>query len=153
MEDPRSAKAKAIIGQHFTRLREEAGISQNKLADMARKAELTGANRSYIIDIEKGRANPTIETFANLLSLCGYDLEEFLTGLKSSNVPPGHHNFHRMLSVILNSGNDDLIHGLRVSLEALSEKAARLMKARASPTNSPSSGLKQEAQRAAPTTE
>ena len=126
MDDPRIAKAKLIIGQQFARLREEAGISQNKLAAMARGAEVTGANRSYIIDIEKGRANPTIETLANLLSLCGYDFEEFLTGMKASKVPPQHQNFHRMLSVILNSGNEDLIHGIRVNLEALSEKVMRL---------------------------
>jgi transcriptional regulator with XRE-family HTH domain len=113
-------RAKKLMGERLQRLRLDAGLSVTKLA------KLTKRDRTYIHDIEAGRANPTIEHYAELLSKCGVDFEDFLLGFRLETVPREHHEFHRMLSVILNSKVGDLVHGIRVNLEALSEKAARM---------------------------
>jgi len=127
VEDSRLVLAKKMMGARLRRLREEAGIPVTQLAEDA------DIDRSYIHDIEAGRANPTLDVYAKLLSFCHVDFHEFLTGLQSTDVPLKHAEMQRMLSVILNSGVEDLIQGIRVNLEALSEKAMRLQKTRASP--------------------
>lgn len=128
MDDPRIELAKQLMGARFRKLREESGVTVSTLA------ERSGKDRSYIHDIETGRANFSIDIFAQLLSHCGVDFEEFLTGLEPSDAPAHHQEFYRMLRIILNSGIKDLIQGIRVNLEAISEKAVRLQNARASPS-------------------
>jgi transcriptional regulator with XRE-family HTH domain len=123
-DDPRLQLAKQLMGARLKRLRQEAGVSLSELARLA------DADRSYVHDIETGTANPTIEVYAKLLSVCGVDFDEFLLGLKSKASTPEHQEVHRLLSVILNSGVKELIQVTRGTLEALAEKAARLKRAR-----------------------
>lgn len=46
---------KTQLGENVARLRAEAGISQGSFALMV------GVSRQYLIDIENGRANPTVD--------------------------------------------------------------------------------------------
>lgn len=111
-----------LMGRRLRELREQAGIS---VAGLAKQCKL---DRTYIYDVENGTANWTIEHFATLLSACHSSLESFLAGLNSSDFSPEDETFHRMLGVILASGDDDLRFGIRINLEAISEKAVRVRK-------------------------
>lgn len=120
------------MGAKLKRFREEHGMSVSELARVSKR------DRTYIHDIEAGRGNPTLDIYAELLSHCGVDFEEFLAGFRSDAIPSDDQDFHRMLSIILNSGIGELRQGIHVNLEAISEKAVRLKRARAGP--SPASG-------------
>jgi transcriptional regulator with XRE-family HTH domain len=143
--DPRIAHAKQIIARKFREAREGAGMSQNRLAALAKDLGIPG-ERTTIIDIEQGRANPTIEYLAGLLSLCGVDFDDFLTGMNVSGEPLAHQRFHRLLADILRSGKKELIQAIGVNLEAIAEKAGRLkMRRPREPTPDPGEDGRDEA--------
>jgi transcriptional regulator with XRE-family HTH domain len=48
------------LGQKIKTLRNEAGLSQEKLG------ELTGLDRTYISDIERGKRNPSLKSLEKL---------------------------------------------------------------------------------------
>ncbi|OPY66755.1 MAG: HTH-type transcriptional regulator SinR [Syntrophorhabdaceae bacterium PtaU1.Bin034] len=54
------ADVKKLIGNRIKTLRQARGISQEKLA------EKTSLNTKYISSIERGKANPTLDTFIKI---------------------------------------------------------------------------------------
>jgi transcriptional regulator with XRE-family HTH domain len=124
-----------ILGKRLTAYRNAAGLS---VAQLAKKAKTP---RQYIYDIEAGKVNFTVDQYTKLLAGCGASFEELLAGTNTSTISPAFRDLFEMLTTIVNSGNSDLLHGVRVSLDAISDRASRLMKVR----ESPSLGVKQEA--------
>lgn len=60
-------------GAKLRALRMEKGVRQNRLAGMA------GISKSYLCDMERGRASPTIETLARIAEALGErDINVFL---------------------------------------------------------------------------
>lgn len=116
-----------ILGERLAAYRKIAGLSVGQLA---RKA---GTPRQYIYDIEAGKVNFSLDQYTKLLMGCGASFEELLAGTNTSTVSPAFRDLFEMLLTIVSSGNKDLIHGIRVNLDAISEKAVRLMKIRGSP--------------------
>ena len=137
MTDQLSQRAKETIGKRLRDLREGAGIT---VSEIARNASM---DRTYIHDIEAGRANWSIDHLARLLQQYHSSLESFFVGMRSNEIPPEHADLFRMLAIILDSRDPDLAFGIRVNLEAISEKAARIRRARDSP--SPSKGRARKA--------
>jgi transcriptional regulator with XRE-family HTH domain len=130
-------KARRILGERLKAYRKMAGLS------VAQLGEKVNTPRQYIYDIEAGRVNYTVDQFARLLAGCGTSFEELLAGTNTSAVPVAFQDLFQMLQTIISSGNADLLHGIRVNLDAISDKALRMMKARASP--SPEARVGQEA--------
>jgi transcriptional regulator with XRE-family HTH domain len=122
--DERTRRAKKEIGKKLEGIRVKAGLSPGAIV---KRAKLDGVkiDRSYIYDIESGEANWSIDKLTKILQYCHTSLESFFFGLQRSDIPPDHQPFHRMLEEILKSQDPDLTFGIRVNLEAISEKAAR----------------------------
>ena len=125
MDDLRSERVKKEIGKRLRELREAAGITVASIEKRS-KADGKKIDRTYIYDIENGNANWSIEHLARILSYCHSSLESFFFGLQKSDIPVEQQPFHRMLATILNSKDPDLTFGIRVNLEAISEKAIRV---------------------------
>jgi len=125
--EDRVKRAKELMGARIDKLREQAGLSKTQLSIDS------GVDRTYLHDILSGDGNPTLEQYAKLASACGVDFEEFLGGIDPDAQPQAHQAFYRMLKSILTSGVKELTDALYVNLEALSEKAGRIKKARESP--------------------
>lgn len=68
-------KVMAEFGAKVRRIREEVGLSQEKLA------ELTDVHRTYISGIERGRQNISLLTMMKLAQALSVDLEELIVGL------------------------------------------------------------------------
>jgi len=123
-------KARELLGEQLRQWREAAGLSILQLA------EKMGTKRTFIYDIEAGRKNFTVDYWEKLLRACGVPPEEGLRGFSTSDMPREFQDLFRMLAIIVTKGNDDLIHGIRVNLDAISDKALRLHRPR-SPSPSP----------------
>jgi transcriptional regulator with XRE-family HTH domain len=115
-----SKKLRELLGAELRALREAAGINP---ADLAKKL---GTSRAGIYEIEAGQKNFTVDQFDKLLRACGLSAERLLAGLSKSDLPYADQDFYRMLRIILESGDPDLRHGIRVNLDAISDKALRL---------------------------
>lgn len=63
------------IGMRIKELRQQAGITQEKFALM------TGINRSYLADIEKGNRNFGFDTLDRIVNGFGISLSEFFEGI------------------------------------------------------------------------
>lgn len=63
------------FGQNVYRLRNAAGMSQEKLAEMA------DISRRYVQMIESSQYTPTIEVAAKLRSVFGVSWDELMTGM------------------------------------------------------------------------
>src|SRR5438132_12424023 len=105
--DPRIGRAKAFIATCFIQMLKRSRISQRKLAKLAEKAGVYGKNRPYLNEIANGEANPSVETLAGLASLCGYEFQDFVSGIPAADVPRGmkvediprrHRQFYSLLS-------------------------------------------------------
>ncbi|ODP35303.1 helix-turn-helix domain-containing protein [Pandoraea sp. ISTKB] len=70
------------IGRRVKECRHEAGKSQETLAFEAR------VDRTYISAVERGIANPTIETIANICFALGYTLAELFATLDDVSLAP-----------------------------------------------------------------
>lgn len=64
-----------IVGERIKELRGEHGLTQEKFALM------TGINRSYLADIEKGNRNFGFDTLDRIVSGFGIGYAEFFRGL------------------------------------------------------------------------
>lgn len=69
------------ISKHLIQLREEAGLSKNKLAQKA------GISQAYISQLEAGYKQPTIDIISRICSALGITLAEFFAEEKS-DIPP-----------------------------------------------------------------
>jgi transcriptional regulator with XRE-family HTH domain len=121
-----------ILGQQVAQARKNAGMS---VLDLVAKS---GTSRQSIYDIEAGKQNLTADQFQKLMNACGVSPENWLAGIDDvpgPDIPREHHNLFRLLGIIVRAQNLDLIHGVQVSLDALSDKALRLSrKSRAAPS-------------------
>jgi transcriptional regulator with XRE-family HTH domain len=66
---------RAILGKNINRLRTQAGLTQD---DVAERAEI---DRRYVQRIEAGTANPGIDVICRLRTALGASWEELLRGL------------------------------------------------------------------------
>lgn len=64
-----------IVGERIKELRGEHGLTQERFALM------TGINRSYLADIEKGNRNFGFDTLERIVSGFGVSYAEFFHGL------------------------------------------------------------------------
>ncbi len=64
---------KKLVGQNVRRLREEAGLSQEKLA---LEAEL---DRTYVSGVERGVRNPTVTVLARIAKALKTEPDKLLT--------------------------------------------------------------------------
>ena len=65
----------AVFGRNVRKLREEAGLSQERLAEM------TEVHRTYVSGIERGRQNISLLTMEKLAKAFSVNIEELLVGL------------------------------------------------------------------------
>jgi transcriptional regulator with XRE-family HTH domain len=65
------ADIRVLFGQRLREIREQKGISQEKLAALA------GLNRTYISKIERGERNVSLETAARLASVLEINMMDF----------------------------------------------------------------------------
>lgn len=56
---------KQLVGQNFTRLRKQKGLTQEQVAD------LSGISQQYLSGLEGGRRNPTVITLHHLAEALG----------------------------------------------------------------------------------
>lgn len=117
-------QALKLLGPRLKQYREEAQISVPTVA------KAVGVGRQYIYSVESGSANFNIDTFVKYLRACGVPFTEFLRGMQLSDIPTAHQRPHQMLSTILKADIPKLTDGIEVNLEAISEKAVRLQRAR-----------------------
>lgn len=75
-------EAKALIGQHIRSLREEAGLTQDKLATE------TGITYQYLSGLENGRENFSIDILASLAGALRCPLPRLITGAYASTETP-----------------------------------------------------------------
>ncbi len=61
------------VGKRITELRQEKGLSVNKLANLA------GISQSYLRDIELGNKNPTVEYLSYICDALNVSLSFFFT--------------------------------------------------------------------------
>ena len=54
-----------LVGRNAARLRAEAGLTQEQLADRS------GFSQQYISDLERGKSNPTVVTLYELATALG----------------------------------------------------------------------------------
>lgn len=59
------------VGKRLKELREKAGLTVNKLANMA------GISQSYLRDVELGNKNPTVETLSYFCDALNISLKSF----------------------------------------------------------------------------
>lgn len=64
-----------IVGKRIKELRGEHGLTQERFALM------TGINRSYLADVEKGNRNFGFDTLERIVCGFGIGYEEFFRGL------------------------------------------------------------------------
>jgi len=123
--------ARELLGEKIKDYREGSGLS---VLDLVSKTGDQQVNRTFVYDIEAGRKNFTVDHWEKLLRALGVPPEKALSGFKSSDIPKGAEDLYRMLKIIVESGDDDLILGVRVNLDAVADKALRLRK---QPPNQP----------------
>lgn len=61
------------VAHRITQLREDAGLSVNKLANLA------GISQSHLRQIELGQRNPTVETLSYFCDVLNVSLSEFFS--------------------------------------------------------------------------
>ncbi len=70
------------VGERIKALREEAGYTVNKLANMA------GISQSFLRDIELGNKNPTVETLSYFCDALKISLSDFFREDDNEIYPP-----------------------------------------------------------------
>ncbi len=70
------------VGERIKKLREEAGYTVNKLANMA------GISQSFLRDIELGNKNPTVETLSYFCDALKISLSDFFNEEENEIYPP-----------------------------------------------------------------
>jgi transcriptional regulator with XRE-family HTH domain len=117
-------EAKRIIAERMKRLRKASGLGATAASKRAKQ------HRTYVYQIEKGIANPSVEALAKLTAVYGVPFDEFLTGMRTTDIPEDHEEYYVLLKGILNSEVKGVIRDTKGSLEAFLEKANRLRSTR-----------------------
>lgn len=110
-----------FLGEQVAACRKSARLS---VLELSKKS---GTSRQSIYDIEAGQQNVCADQFEKLIRACGSDPEKWwISGLGTDEEFPRQYSdlFH-MLKTITASKDDDLINAIRVSLDVVSERAAR----------------------------
>ena len=121
---------KQILGEQLTQYRKRA---KKSVLDLKKKS---GISRQSIYDIEAGRQNVTPDQFERLLHACDVTPEQWLAGLDEkalSKIPRRHQGLIEMMKTIIESGDEGLIEGVRVFLDAVSDKVLQ-KRSRGSPS-------------------
>lgn len=71
------SRAAKFFPSHLTKIREEAGLSKNALSEIA------GLSQSYLVLLEQGERNPTLETLIRLSHGLGISLVEMIGEIDS----------------------------------------------------------------------
>jgi transcriptional regulator with XRE-family HTH domain len=74
-------EARKLVGRNVRRLRVAAEIAQDELALRA------GVDRAYVGKLERGVANPTVDTLEKLAAALKVDLSDFFSKVKGSALP------------------------------------------------------------------
>lgn len=111
-------KARQILGEKIKRYRE--GFAVLTQDELARKS---GVDRSWIINMEKGHENYTIDELVIVLLKCGVTFQEFLQGLDWTKAPVRHREYHDDLTLILSANSEEIETGIRVNLRAIAKEA------------------------------
>jgi len=74
---PKRDKALAVFGRNVSRLRSDAGLSQDKLAE---KADL---DRTYLSGIERGIRNPGVTVVIRIAHALGVSVDDLCKGVNS----------------------------------------------------------------------
>jgi transcriptional regulator with XRE-family HTH domain len=69
-------RALAIFSGHLRKLREERELSQERLS------QLSGLNRNYVSDVERGRRNPCLFNIVRLAEALEVDPSELFQGFR-----------------------------------------------------------------------
>lgn len=69
------AKERRALGRRISLLRQERGLSQYRFSAMV------GINRSYLIDVEKGRRNVSVDNLIRIAQGLGIPLSELTKGV------------------------------------------------------------------------
>lgn len=72
---PREREVMEKLGLRVRELRENAGMSQERLAELAE------VHRTYISTIERGKQNISLAVIIRLADVLGIDLETLFTGI------------------------------------------------------------------------
>jgi transcriptional regulator with XRE-family HTH domain len=102
------ADSKTLVGKHIKKLRQERGVSQEGLA------EKISMNPKYLSSIERGKANPTLDTFIRIADALEVDLPELfsyeratspkeLAELVASLITEGNETKLRLAAKVLNA--------------------------------------------------
>ncbi|PSH56581.1 helix-turn-helix domain-containing protein [Phyllobacterium endophyticum] len=68
-----------LVGQNFSRLRREKGLTQEEIE------ERSGFSQQYLSGLERGRRNPTVITIYELAQALGVDYLELLLPTTTRN--------------------------------------------------------------------
>ncbi|MGN0181505.1 MAG: helix-turn-helix domain-containing protein [Candidatus Ornithomonoglobus sp.] len=68
------------VGLRIKELREQKGITVNKLANLA------GISQSYLRDVELGKKNPTVETLSYFCDALGVSMKYFFDDNTEGNI-------------------------------------------------------------------
>lgn len=77
-----SSNASRIVGERLKEARQELGVSQMELANLA------GMNVANYGKIERGVGNPTLDTLVRLAGVMEVDPARLVTGLGLADLPP-----------------------------------------------------------------
>jgi transcriptional regulator with XRE-family HTH domain len=73
----RDAKIAAEFGDRLRSLRQEAGLSQERLAEVA------GVHRTYVGHVERGETTPTLYSIVRFAAALDRDAGELVTGIRA----------------------------------------------------------------------
>lgn len=73
----RDTKIAAEFGDRLRSLRQEAGMSQEKLAEVA------GVHRTYVGHVERGETTPTLYSIVRLAAALDRDAGELVAGIRA----------------------------------------------------------------------
>lgn len=72
----RDEKVAAEFGQRLRSLRQEAGLSQERLAEVA------GVHRTYVGHVERGETTPTLYSIVRFAAALDRDAADLVTGIR-----------------------------------------------------------------------
>jgi len=86
-------------------------------------AEAAGVDRSWLINVEKGHENYTIETLIAIVLACGLTIEEFFLGPKSAGEVDS--QLAQNLDTVMRKGTPEMQVTIRTTLQTMADAAIR----------------------------